>query len=116
MIDQNAPTFQRDASHSAVVPGHRVIRSLEVAHIGSRQSVSSISPSSPSSTSPSMASPSPASPSPAHRHTNPTIELVKEGDVVRAIDVTCACGQIMRLWCQYETNSDESSGANVTSL
>ncbi len=31
-----------------------------------------------------------------------TVELVKDGDVVRAIDVTCACGQKTRVWCVYE--------------
>ncbi len=33
----------------------------------------------------------------------PRIELVREGDVIQAIDVTCACGQKVRLHCQYET-------------
>ena len=32
-----------------------------------------------------------------------TVELVKEGDLVRAIDVTCACGQKTRVWCVYES-------------
>ena len=32
-----------------------------------------------------------------------TVELVKDGDVVRAIDVTCACGQKTRVWCVYES-------------
>jgi hypothetical protein len=32
----------------------------------------------------------------------PTIELVRDGDVVQAIDVTCTCGQKIRLRCVYE--------------
>ena len=31
----------------------------------------------------------------------PTIELIRDGDVVRAIDVTCACGKRIRLKCVY---------------
>lgn len=31
-----------------------------------------------------------------------TVELVKEGDVIKAIDVTCGCGQKTRVWCVYE--------------
>jgi hypothetical protein len=33
----------------------------------------------------------------------PQIELVRDGDVVQAIDVTCTCGQRIRLRCVYET-------------
>ena len=33
---------------------------------------------------------------------SPDIRLVREGDVVQAIDVTCACGRSFRLVCQYE--------------
>jgi hypothetical protein len=33
----------------------------------------------------------------------PVIELVREGDVVRAIDITCCCGQRYRLLCEYGT-------------
>jgi hypothetical protein len=33
----------------------------------------------------------------------PQIELVRDGDVIRAIDVTCTCGQRIRLRCVYET-------------
>jgi len=32
----------------------------------------------------------------------PQIELVRENDVIRAIDVTCSCGQKTRLVCDYE--------------
>lgn len=39
---------------------------------------------------------------PRHGHAEePVIELVREGDVVRAIDITCSCGQRIRLLCDY---------------
>jgi len=31
----------------------------------------------------------------------PRVELLREGDVVRAIDVTCGCGRRIRLRCVY---------------
>lgn len=31
----------------------------------------------------------------------PTIDLIKEGDVVRAIEIVCACGKKIRLRCVY---------------
>ena len=31
----------------------------------------------------------------------PKIELVREGEVVRAIDITCSCGHRFRLLCEY---------------
>jgi len=33
----------------------------------------------------------------------PRVELVREGGVVRAIDVTCSCGERLRIVCEYET-------------
>jgi hypothetical protein len=33
----------------------------------------------------------------------PRVELVREGGVVRAIDVVCACGERLRVVCEYET-------------
>jgi hypothetical protein len=33
----------------------------------------------------------------------PRVEVVCEGDVVRAIDVICGCGQHIRLLCVYES-------------
>lgn len=33
--------------------------------------------------------------------TEPRVELVREGDIVRAIDVTCECGRQLRLRCIY---------------
>jgi hypothetical protein len=32
----------------------------------------------------------------------PNIELPRDGDIIQAIDVTCTCGQKMRLRCVYE--------------
>ena len=32
----------------------------------------------------------------------PTVELVRSGEVVRAIDIVCSCGQHIRLHCLYE--------------
>ena len=32
----------------------------------------------------------------------PIVDLVREGDVIRAIDVTCVCGSKLRLVCDYE--------------
>jgi hypothetical protein len=31
----------------------------------------------------------------------PKVELIKSGDRIRAIDVTCSCGQRIRLRCDY---------------
>lgn len=66
--------FVRGGVHN-VVPGNHVVRSGGVANGGG---------------------------SPAHGHAAPTIELLREGDVVQAIDVTCSCGETIRLWCSYE--------------
>lgn len=66
--------FVRETPQS-VFPGHRVIQTTEVARIGG-----------------------------AHSHSTgqPSVELVREGDVVKAIDITCSCGEKMRIWCSYE--------------
>ena len=58
-----------------IVPGNRVRQSAELALVGGPRQVD------------------------AH---GATVELVKDGDVVQAIDVTCACGQKTRVWCVYE--------------
>lgn len=79
MSDRVARIFENNITQSAVVPGSRVVRSTEVAHIGGR--------------------PEPACPT-------ATVELVSEENVVRAIDVTCACGQKMRIWCSYNVDAD----------
>jgi hypothetical protein len=31
----------------------------------------------------------------------PQIEMIKDGDILRAIDVVCACGKRIRLRCVY---------------
>ena len=87
MSERTAKTFVRDITHSVVVPGNRVVRSAELAHVGGRHSV--------------------------HEDT-PVIELVTEGNVVRAIDVTCTCGKKMRLWCSYESDTDVRTSGETT--
>lgn len=32
----------------------------------------------------------------------PEIKLIKEGDIVQAIDIYCTCGQHLRVRCVYE--------------
>ena len=66
--------FERDGTHN-VVPGRRVIRTDEVACVGGPHS---------------------------HDQQQPVIELIHDGDVITAIDVTCSCGETIRLWCSYE--------------
>ena len=78
MTNRNATQFVHEIGHSVVVPGSRVVRSMEVAQVGGRH---------------------------AEHNNGPAIELVTEDNVVRAIDITCACGQKMRLWCSYETEA-----------
>lgn len=38
-----------------------------------------------------------------HAACAPQIELIRTGEVIEAIDVTCTCGQKIRLRCVYET-------------
>lgn len=33
----------------------------------------------------------------------PQIELIRDGDIIQAIEVTCGCGSKIRLRCLYET-------------
>ena len=75
MTGRTAEKFIRDVPHP-VVQGHRVVQTTEVARVGS-----------------------------SHTHANgqAAVELVLEGDVVKAIDVTCSCGEKMRIWCSYAT-------------
>jgi hypothetical protein len=35
------------------------------------------------------------------RHAEPTIQLVREDGIVRAIDITCGCGERIRVVCEY---------------
>jgi hypothetical protein len=39
---------------------------------------------------------------PGARPGAPQIEVVRDGDVIQAIDVTCACGAKIRLRCCYD--------------
>jgi hypothetical protein len=32
----------------------------------------------------------------------PRVEVVRQGEVIRLIDITCACGQHIRLHCDYQ--------------
>lgn len=35
------------------------------------------------------------------RHGEPKVQLVREDGVIRAIDVTCSCGEKIRIRCDY---------------
>lgn len=35
----------------------------------------------------------------------PRVELITQGDVIQAIDVTCTCGEKIRLKCVYPPNA-----------
>ena len=74
MSDRIVQKFVRDGTHS-VVPGRRVVRTDEVTCVGIPHS---------------------------HDRQQPVIELIRDGEVVTAIDVTCSCGETIRLWCSYE--------------
>ena len=63
-----------EAAHVAIVPGHCVRESGEPARV--------------------------TVPRPAGSF-EPLVELVRDGDVIRTIDVTCSCGKRMRLKCIY---------------
>ena len=65
-----------DQGGRTVVPGHRVRVTGEIARVGAHGQ------------------------HPAHE---PRIEIIREGDEVRAIDVTCPCGQRVRLQCVYDS-------------
>ena len=39
---------------------------------------------------------------PAERPLEPSIEFVRSGEVIRAIDIVCVCGQHIRLHCLYK--------------
>lgn len=32
----------------------------------------------------------------------PRVELIREGGVVRALDITCGCGEKIRVVCEYD--------------
>ncbi len=39
--------------------------------------------------------------SPHARACAPLVEVIRDGDVIQAIDVTCACGEKIRVRCDY---------------
>ena len=43
----------------------------------------------------------PGEPLPAPAYHQPQVTLIKDGDTVRAIEVTCTCGEVIRLDCKY---------------
>ncbi len=43
---------------------------------------------------------------PGARPCAPHIEVVRDGDVIRAIDVTCTCGEKVRLRCAYDVGEN----------
>lgn len=74
MTSRPADKYVRDLPHT-VLPGHRIVQTTEVTRIGA--------------------------PHASAATTHPQVELIREGDVVKAIDVTCACGEKLRIWCSY---------------
>lgn len=40
-------------------------------------------------------------PRPGESRGEPKIQLVREGGVIRAIEVICACGELIRIRCEY---------------
>lgn len=67
-------TFERDAVNRAVVPGQRVRLTGEAARVV---------------------------PPRQGGECEPQIELVRQGDQVRAIDIRCTCGKRIYLTCEY---------------
>lgn len=37
----------------------------------------------------------------ADRHGEPKVQLVREDGVIRAIEITCSCGELIRIKCDY---------------
>lgn len=87
MMDRMSSPIMRDLAQPVVVPGSRVIRSSELAHVGV----------------PHLA---------AHNDV-PKVDLVMEANIVRAIDVTCSCGKKFRIWCSYESPGKEHDPAKA---
>jgi hypothetical protein len=67
-------TFERDAASRAVIPGTQVRITGEAARV--------VPPRQPGDC-------------------EPRIDLVRDGDQIRAIDIRCACGKRIYLECQY---------------
>ena len=68
---------RRPGPGGAVVPAGRITVSREVVRIGESL---------------------PAGHAP---HGEPRVELVREGGVIRLIEVTCSCGEVIRIRCEY---------------
>jgi hypothetical protein len=46
-------------------------------------------------------------PVPGHEQCDePVIELIRQGDVIQAIDITCPCGRRLRVLCDYQGTSE----------
>ncbi len=46
----------------------------------------------------------------------PIVECVWDGERLAAIEVTCSCGQVTRLTCQYDKDPAESNDADTGGL
>lgn len=73
MTGRASDKITREMSRS-VVPGHRVVQTSELARVGIPHT---------------------------HAGGQTNVELIRDGDVVKAIDVTCSCGEKIRIWCSY---------------
>ena len=62
-----------DTCNHSVIPGQHVRLSDETAQVGA----------------------------PRRGAAEPKVELIRSGDKIRAIDITCTCGQRIRLRCDY---------------
>ena len=40
-------------------------------------------------------------PNPPGPHDEPQVKLVREDGVIRAIEITCRCGEVIRVRCEY---------------
>ena len=40
-------------------------------------------------------------PAPAECARPPQVRLIKEGDMVKSIEIRCACGEVIKLDCEY---------------
>ncbi len=56
----------------------------------------------PPAANPAVETPRPAATPRKACNAEPKITLIKDGDIVRAVEVACTCGEIIRLECQYD--------------
>ncbi len=73
-----------DATQGGIIPGRHVHVTGEMVHVIVPQDTAE---------EPLAESPAPAD--------EPQVALVREGDVIQAIEVTCTCGHKIRLRCVY---------------